>query len=78
MNYGLDVIAMLNIYLTDHEYDGLLLEGKCSCKVYDLAPCGDIQLECQAWYFECQPVVPVETHPVDKGEGVPLKTFPDD
>lgn len=45
------VTDMINTYLADHEYDGLYLEGECACMIYDLAPCGQIQLECQAGYL---------------------------
>ena len=44
------VLEMVAAYLIAHHYDGLYSEGRCACKVSDLAPCGELQSDCRAGY----------------------------
>lgn len=53
----IDVMSMVESYLKEHGYDGLLQEdGECACLLGDLAPCGEMQASCRAGHrVECDP-----------------------
>jgi hypothetical protein len=49
------VIDIVRQYLENNKYDGLCNPGLCACLVEDLAPCGEINGDCQAGYrTECK------------------------
>jgi len=48
---SIDVIVIVSNYLKDNGYDGLFQAGECACKYDDLAPCGEIQGNCEAGYL---------------------------
>ena len=47
-----DVLDIVAAYLVDNGYDGLCNDwyDGCGCECVDLAPCSDIQLDCQPGY----------------------------
>ncbi len=46
-----DVIDMVRSYLVIYKYDGLYnTNGECGCLRTDLAPCGEICIDCKAGY----------------------------
>ena len=46
----MDVEQMVEQYLRENGYDGLYSRGECACLVEDLAPCGQIQGDCEAGF----------------------------
>lgn len=48
----MNVINIVSTYLKENEYDGLFCAGVCACKRDDLAPCGEIQGNCEAGYLQ--------------------------
>lgn len=44
------VADIVRDWLREHGYDGLYVEDDCACDLDDLAPCQNIQLECEAGY----------------------------
>jgi len=57
------VIEIVREYLEKNGFDGLFNEqGECACELNDLAPCGEIGVDCEAGYkVDCDP----ETCPMD-------------
>ena len=45
------VIQMVKIYLDTNAFDGLFNPCGCACEKSDLAPCGEIDGDCQAGYY---------------------------
>lgn len=63
----MDVIEMVDIYLTENGYGGLYSEGSgCACDAGDLAPCGQIDSNCCAGYKHVHPVTGVAIISSDK------------
>lgn len=50
-----DVGMIVAEYLEKHGYDGLCdSDGECACLKSDLAPCGEVRMDCQAgWLTPC-------------------------
>lgn len=44
------VKEIIRDYLNENEFDGLYQPGECACEKSDLAPCGDMLLDCMAGY----------------------------
>lgn len=43
----MDVKEIVEKYLRDNGYDGLVDPGNCSCAIGDLAPCGECCMRCE-------------------------------
>lgn len=52
---GMNVAAIVNVYLKDNDFDGLWNpDGECACLVDAIAPCGDMSEKCEAgWKHRC-------------------------
>jgi len=49
------VTKMVELHLVANGFDGLFSPSECACEIGDLAPCGEIQHDCQAGYkIPCQ------------------------
>lgn len=46
------VIEIVQGYLEQNGYDGLFYPGECACRKSDLAPCGNINEQCQPGYLQ--------------------------
>jgi hypothetical protein len=44
------VIKIITEYLEQHKFDGLYQPGECACLKDDLAPCGQVDNECEPGY----------------------------
>lgn len=44
------LIEIVSAYLTANGYGGLYNEGECACEKADLAPCGQIGMDCTPGY----------------------------
>jgi len=42
---------IIKFYLKTYGYDGLYSDNECACKLDDLVPCGELQLDCRAGYL---------------------------
>lgn len=48
---SVSVFEIVKGYLIVNKYDGLYHEdGDCACEVQELAPCGEISVDCRAGY----------------------------
>jgi hypothetical protein len=45
------VIQIVKAHLEANGFDGLFSSGNCACKKDDLAPCGEIQGDCEAGHL---------------------------
>lgn len=53
---SIEVEQIISDYLKANGYDGLVCEGeKCGCQLGDLAPCGEMRLDCAAAHKVQQP-----------------------
>ena len=61
----IDVKGMVESYLKEHGYDGLVQEdGECACLLSDLSPCGDMLPRCRAGHrVECDANVHEDDRP---------------
>ena len=55
----MNALEIIESYLKANGFDGLFnCEGKCACKLNDLAPCETVNRDCQPGYetpCDCQP-----------------------
>lgn len=47
----MNVHDIIERYLRENGFDGLYYAGECACSVDDLAPCGNINENCEAGYL---------------------------
>lgn len=46
----MDVRQIIEAHLVENGFDGLFYPGECSCVRGDIAPCGNISLDCKPGY----------------------------
>ena len=46
----MDVLDIVKKYLDENGYDGLYSDYECACLKDDLAPCGEMNMDCRAGY----------------------------
>jgi hypothetical protein len=47
----LNVLSVIEKYLTDNKFDGLYVPGECACRVGDLMPCQGFCGDCLPGYL---------------------------
>ena len=50
-----NVLCLIEEALKTNGFGGLQCDGECSCKITDLAPCGEIKTNCEAGYIVYPP-----------------------